>query len=54
MLGFLRATSLVIVRPHGRRSISHLANRVPPGSEDLMVPTLKKWLYGGGIRECPF
>jgi len=19
-----------------------------------MVPTLKKWLYRGGIRECPF
>jgi len=53
MFGFLRATSLVIVRRHGR-GISHHANQHPPGSEDLMVPTLKKWLYGVGIRECPF
>lgn len=51
MLGFLRATSLLTLRRHGRRAISY-AN--PPGSEDLMVPTLKKWLYGDRIRECPF
>ncbi|KIM37221.1 hypothetical protein M413DRAFT_77426 [Hebeloma cylindrosporum] len=50
MLGSLNATSLVILRRYGCRGISSYASTARSQEDSLMVPTLKKWLYGSGIR----